>query len=241
MNLRAPAIRLLSRSAIVLLLVLITSAICYAQPGAPASDARSIIQSIVGERIGTYEQISNGEKADDKYFHSVTKQVGPNNFETVFDYYRLDPQTGAPVKIGVSTMNTTICADGSVTNTATGSGEVMIDKKTSKPEKHTLSEVLRLTPSGDMQGTGGGRISVSGLPMGAGKNGKVADYQSTWSLRDDTLRISQQLRVKFKVLFFSKSFNITANFTAKRGSDVIALMRSAGGRTSNYPKNPNNN
>ena len=116
------------------------------------------------------------------------------------------------------------------TNSIQGKGQVRIDPKTTKPEQHDLSEVLRASADGGLEGTGSGRISVSGMALGLGKNGQVSDSHSAWSMHNGALTISQELKVKFKVLIVSKSFDITAQFTGTRGSDVAGLMRSAQGR-----------
>ncbi len=214
-------------SALVLLLTGLCATAGLAQSGGTCNNTTEFIRGLVGEWVGTCVQTTDGKPVDDKYFHAVIKQAGETSFETAFEYYRLDPETGAPTKAGAATMVTSIGADGAATNRITGSGQVMIDPKTSKPERHDVSEVLRLAGSGDLAGTGGGSIHVSGLPFGAGKNGKVRDYRSTWSVRDGVLKIAQQLRAKFSVLVFSKSFDIAATYTARRGSDVMDLMKRA--------------
>ncbi len=175
-------------------------------------------------------QTNNGERADDKYFHAAVKQAGPNAYQMVLDYYRLDRRTGATLPVGVSTIVTTLGQDGSITNRVTGNGEVMIDERTSKPESHDLSETLRLVAASVFQGTGDGRIDVSGMPFGAGKGGDVRNYHSLWSRNGDTLCIKQQLDVKFKVFCFGKSMSITMDLTASPGNDLAALMRKAGVR-----------
>jgi hypothetical protein len=223
--------------AIALVLTLLVSAVGYAQPGAPPNGAAqpsappasvaSFLHSLVGEWVGTCVQSTDGKAAENKYFHAVIKQPGPDTYETVFEYYRLDPQTGAPLTVGAAIMTTKVAPDGTATNTITGSGQVLLDPKTSKPEQHDLSEVLRVSPSGGLEGTGSGTIKVSGMPLGAGKHGKVRDYHSTWSQSNGVLSLSQRLNVKFKVLFFSKSFAIIADYTARPGSDIVGLMKSA--------------
>ncbi len=196
----------------------------------PGGDARSFFQSLLGDWVGVCVQTNDGERADDKYFHAAVKQAGPNAYQMVLDYYRLDRRTGVTSPVGISTITTTIGADGSVTNRVSGRGEVMIDDHTSKPESHDLSEGLRLIPGGAFQGTGDGRIDVSGMPMGAGKGGQVRNYRSLWSRTGDTLSIQQQLDVKFKVLCFSKSMSVSLNMTASPGNDLAAYMRKAGAR-----------
>lgn len=214
--------RIVCASAIMLALVFTISTISYAAASAP--DVRSFFHSLAGDWIGTCEQSTDGKQADNKYFHATVRQAGPNSFESRFDYYRLDERTGSPIKIGTSTMTTTVAADGTVKNSVTGSGQVRIDKDTTKPQEHQLCEVLTMSSTGGLTGKGTGTIKVSGMPLGLGKNGKVKDDHSTWSLCDGVLRISQRLKIGFSAFLMSKSFTVAANFTAKRGSDVVALM-----------------
>ncbi len=204
-------------------LVLAIAAVSFAQPASPSATAmQSFFRSLTGEWIGTCAQSTDGQQAENKYFHAVIKQVDANTFDTKFDYYRLDQKTGAPIKIGISGMTTTIKPDGTATNNITGSGQVMVDKKP-KDQKHNMSETLTAS-GGTISGQGKGKISVSGLPFGVGKNGKVDKSLSSWTMKNGALSISQKLKVGFKALFVKKGFSINADFTAKRGSDVVALM-----------------
>lgn len=217
--------------AITLILIIATSVCGHAQPTTPPKDTAGFFFNIIGEWIGTVEQYTGGVKADTKYFHTVVKQTSPDTYDAVFEYYRLDKKTHAPVQIGATTMTNKIAADGTATNTITGKGDVFINPKTSKPEEHQLSEVLHMSPSGSLEGKGSGRISVSGIALGAGKNGKVSDYTSTWVLNNDVLKLEERLKVTFHVLFFEKHFDIVDKFEAKRGSDITGMMKSAGGNS----------
>lgn len=224
--------RILAVLTVPLVLLVITSRAGRAQASAPPNNVGSFIHGLIGEWVGTCVQSTDGKATDNKYFHAVIKQSGPDTYETVFEYYRLEPQTGAPIKVGVTTMATTVAADGTATNRITGKADVLIDPETLKPEQHDLSEVLRVSPSGGLEGIGSGSIKVSGLPLGLGKNGTVQDYRSTWSQSNGVLSISQHLKVKFKVLFFSKRFTIIADYTARPGSDIVGLMKRAEGNAS---------
>ncbi len=182
--------------AMMLAVALITSSIGYDQSVVQPSEVRGIIHKLIGEWIGAYEQFTDGKKADTKYFHAVIKESGSDTYQTVFDYYRLDEKTGAPIKVGESTMTTVVASDGTATNNIIGKGQVLIDPRISKPEQHDLREVLRVSPSGGMQGSGSGRISVSGMAFGMGRNGKVNDYRSDWTVQNGTLKISQESQSK---------------------------------------------
>ena len=215
--------------AIVLILAVAIPVVGYSQPAAPPTDTAGFFYEMIGEWIGTVDQYTSGVKADTKYFHAVCKQTSLNTYQAVFEYYRIDKQTHAIVKVGVTTMTNKLAPDGTVTNTVTGQGDVFINPTTVKPEQHQLSEVLRMSPSGSLVGNGSGKISISGLTLGAGKNGKVSDYTSTWALSNGVLSITERLKATFHILFFAKQFDIVDNFVARRGSDIMGLMRSAGG------------
>lgn len=227
MDKQTSAIAICRVTAIMLLLILATSIAAYSQPSAPPKDIQAFFYEIIGDWIGTVEQYTGTVKADTKYFHAVIKQTSPDTYEASFEYYRIDKQTHAPVQIGVTTMTNKITPEGTATNTITGKGDVFIDPQTVKPEQHTLSEVLRMSPSGSLEGKGSGKISVSGMPLGSGKNGKVSDYTSTWILNNGVLKLTERLKVSFRILFFAKHFDIIDNFEARRGNDVIDLMKSA--------------
>jgi len=212
---------------IIVLMLIAISLACYSEPPAPPKDIASFFHEIIGEWIGTVEEYTGGVKAETKYFHSVTKQTSPDTYESVFEYYRIDKKTHAPVQIGLTSMTNNITPEGIATNIIIGKGDVFINPKTSKPEEHTLREVLQMSPSGSLEGKGSGKISVGGLALGAGRNGKVSDYTSTWVLNGDVLNITEQLKVTFKVLFFVRHYEIVDKLEARRGSDVMGLMNSA--------------
>lgn len=191
---------------------------------AQSNDPGSFFKSIVGEWIGVCEQSTDGQQADNKYFHVTFKEAGPGSFVGQFNYYRVDRKTGKPLHIGDSTISTTIDSGGTVHNSIVGKGSVLINETDSKDEEHQVSEVLTPSSQGSFSGKGEGKISVFGMPLGFGKNGKVQDATSSWAMSDGVLTINQKLKAKFKALFVGKSFSITANSTAKRGTDVFSLM-----------------
>jgi hypothetical protein len=210
-------------AAVALGLVLAIAAAGHAQPSvSPQGDAADFFRKAVGEWIGTCEQSTDGKQAENKYFHAVIKQVDACSFSGQFDYYRFDTKTGSPLRIGQSTFAVTIEPDGTARSKITGQGVVMVDKDP-KQQKHELLEVLTCT-GGGLQGKGNGTISVSGMPLGLGKNGKVKNAASVWSINNDVLTMSQSLKVGFRALIFTKSFKFDARYTARRGTDVASLM-----------------
>jgi hypothetical protein len=232
--------RIYQAAAVVPVLAIAISVAGYSQPSAPLSDIACFFHEIIGEWIGTVEQYADGTKSDTKYFHGVVKQISPDTYETLFEYYRLDEKTHAPVQVGVTSMTTKIALERAATNIITGKGDVFISPRNLKPEEYELSEVLYMSPTGGLEGKGSGKISVRGMALGLGKNGKVSDYTSKWALNNGVLSITEQLRVTFRVLFFAKHYNIVDDFKAKRGSDIMGLMNSGssygGGITRSTPK-----
>lgn len=225
MGLRTSIGLLFSTAAVTVVLVMASPHTVFSQTSAPPKDTVSFFHGLSGEWIGTVDQYTGQVKADTKYFHAVIKQTSPNTYAAAFVYFRLDPRTHSPMQVGVADMTNILNPDGTVTNTMNGNGDVFIDPKTSKHEEHQLSEVLRMSASGGLEGRGSGKISVDGMAMGAGKNGKVSDYTSAWAMDNGALRISERLKATFRVLFFSKRYDIVDNFEARRGTDVAELMR----------------
>jgi len=213
---------------VMLMIFMLNTSPVYCQTSEQPKDIKSFFHEIIGEWIGTVDQSTGDIKADTKYFHADIKQTSSDTYKAVFEYYKLDPKSHLPVKVGMTDMTNKITSAGIATNIITGKGDVMIDANTSKPEEHNLSEVLQMSSSGSLIGEGSGTISVSGLTLGAGKNGKVSDYTSVWVLKNDMLTITEQLSVTFRILFFSKHYDIVDVFKAKRGSDIEGLMKNAG-------------
>ena len=187
------------------------------------SSMRDFFCAIVGEWIGTCKQTTNAEQAETKYFHGVVEQLDPDTFESKFQYYRLDKETGDALSAGETTVITTLQPDGAATSKMTGKGEVLINNKP-KNQEHELTEVVKCVDDGRLEGEGSGVIRVSGMPLGLGKKGKVRKAESSWSLDNGVLTIYQSLNVRFSILFLKKSFDVTAHYTATRGSDVASLM-----------------
>lgn len=223
-----PLVRRICHVAVIVpILAMATSVGGYSQTSAPPTNIAAFYHEMVGAWIGTVEQYTDGIKADTKYFHGVVKQTSSDTFETLFEYYRLDKETHAPVQVGVTSMTTKITPEATATNTITGKGDVFTSPKVSESEEHLLSEVLLMSPSGGLKGKGSGKISVGDIALGKGKNGEVSDYTSTWSISNDILSITERLKITFRVLIIAKHYDIVYDFKAKRGSDIMGLMKSA--------------
>jgi hypothetical protein len=208
---------------VALTLIFAASTFAHAQGQSSQCNTGDFFRKILGEWIGVCEQTTDGERADDKYFHVAINKTGENGFESRFEYYRLDPKTGAPVRAGESTVVTTVGPDGLACSKITGKGSVMVYKSL-KTQQHSIWEVAKPVGPSGVHSEGKGTICVSGMPLGLGKNGKVTSTKSTWTLSDGGLLIQQTLKVGFRALFVGKSFDVTANYKAKRGTDVASLM-----------------
>jgi hypothetical protein len=202
-------------------LILLVATVGFAQNG--PSDAKSFFRNSIGNWIGTCRQSTDGKQAEDKYFHATIREADANTFTGQFDYYRLDAQTGRPLPIGQSSVTVTIAPDGTATSKISGQGIVMVEGKP-KDQKHEFTENLTCSADGKLTGKGKGSISVSGMPFGVGKGGKVKEANSVWSMNNGTLMLSQSIKVGFKALVFSKSFKMDAQYTAKHGTNVAEIM-----------------
>ena len=224
---KLPKIWLICIASIALSLTIFFSAACQAQSSDSTKNGTKLFfQKLVGEWIGTCEQNTDGQKAEDKYFHMLIEQVDENNFSGYLEYFRCDPKNGSPIPMGKSTIAVAIGSDGNATSSITGKGIVMVDKKP-KNQEHKLSDVLTCMDSGCLKGKGGGTISVDGMPFGVGKNGKIKNAESTWSIENGTFTMNQAITVGFKVLIFKKNVKFDARYTATHGTDVASLMQNA--------------
>jgi hypothetical protein len=192
---------------------------------ASASGAADFFRSITGNWIGTCDQSTDGQQADKKFFSASIREISPTSFQSSFEYYRLDRETGKPARAGDATVVTTIGADGKASSRIVGKGTILVDHKP-KPQQHDFVESLVCQGSNTLEGTSSGTIKVSNLPLGLGKNGKVRSGKSSWHVSNDLLSIDQKIKVGFGVLCFTKTFDIVAHYTARRGTDIAGLMRS---------------
>ena len=184
----------------------------------------AFIKSLTGEWIGTCRQITDGDQTEDKYFYAKFEKTGDNIFSGKFTYYRLDIKTGEPLNIGETTIASTIQEDGTVKNDIAGKGTMLVSNQP-KDQEHQLIEILTVADNGSIVGKLDGKINVSGMPFGLGKNGKIRNATSAWKLEDGVMTIDQSLKAAFKVLMATKSFTVEAHSVARRGTDVISLMK----------------
>lgn len=206
-----------ARAAAIVIWTLLCPAVAY-----PAENVGEFFRSIAGEWIGICTQSTNSEQAPDKYFHARIAETNTGSFESSFEYYRLDKDSGKLTKVGEETILTSIKPDGTAECKITGKGSVLVNDQP-KNQEHEFDEMLA-TAGEELQGHGSGKISVSGIPLGLGKNGKIQNSRSAWNLKDDILIISQNITISFRALLFTKKYDLEATYTARRGSDVASLL-----------------
>jgi hypothetical protein len=206
---------------VALSILLTASTLSHAQ--GQTCNTGDFFRKIVGDWVGICQQSTDGEKAEDKYFHVVVKKTGDNAFESRFEYYRLDPKSGAPVRAGESIVTTIIGSDGLACSRIIGKGTVMV-YKSPKTQQHDIRETASSDGPNAVHSAGNGTVSVSGMPLGLGKNGKVTSTKSVWTLADGSLSIHQTLKIGFRALLVGKSFSMIADYKAKKGTDVASLM-----------------
>lgn len=216
---------------IILAIVLLAGITYGKQPDQPT--VGSFMQKMVGEWIGIFRQSTDKVKAPPKYFSALARQTSPSTYETVFQYYEIDPATMDLVEAGTATMATRIATDGSGINTMNGGGEVLIEEESPMWEDHKFFEILVMSSPDMLQGSGRGTLTVRDAPSDEkGKDGKIVEYASNWSMNDGLLRISQQFEVKFKTFVFAKTYNITMDHEVRRGDNILDLFRdTAAGKT----------
>ncbi len=219
----------------VLMLIAAACGSAHCQALNQCSGVASFFLSMPGEWVGTVTQSTDGKLSETKFFRATTRQVTSDTYETAFSYYRSNAKTCEPVAAGTSCIATKIDALGTATNSITGKGDVLVDGTVLKPETHVLTEILNVCPSGGLQGTATGCVSVSGMPLNLGKNGKVRDYSSTWSMDGNVLKINQRFKVSFVVLMLRRNHSIVADYTATRGTDLAGLMRDTQNKAAGPP------
>ena len=93
-----------------------------------------------------------------------------------------------------------------------------------KNQQNELTEVLTAAGADSLTGLGSGTISVDGMPFGVGKSGKIQSATSKWNLNNGVLTVDQSIKAGFRALVFTKTFNVEAHYTARKGSEVACLM-----------------
>lgn len=189
---------------------------------ADASSARSFFEGIVGDWVGACDEVV-GNDTQTRYFRVNVKQISSDAYQSHFTYYKIDGKSGKEVPDGSMLIQTTVHPDGTGINSVSGNGSVLFDCRCLKQE-FTLTEALTATSDGRLLGRGSGRNSVRGIPFGLGRNGKLLDTKTDWSVEKGSLCMRQSLKARYRSLCFSRNFLFKATYTAQKGSSLAAVM-----------------
>lgn len=179
---------------------------------------------IVGDWIGICNESVSEKKSPPKCFTLKVSQTGTDSFSSRISYFRKDEQSKKFVACGETTIVTTIAQDKSAKSVITGNGLAFLDKSFKK-ETHQIVESFKAISPNELEGTGSGTMSVSGIAMNMGKKGKITKTTTTWSVSEDILTIETNMKVKFSFLCFGKSNSIKTTHKAWRGTDMTTAHK----------------
>ncbi|MHB1457627.1 MAG: hypothetical protein ACYC0V_12000, partial [Armatimonadota bacterium] len=162
---------------------------------------------IVGDWIGICEQVVGEKKSPVQCFTLKVSQTDQNSFNSKISYYKKDESNNKFVSCGETVIDTTIAPDKSATSVIKGNGLALLGNSFKK-ETHQIVETFKAIGPNQLEGTGTGTMSVSGIALNMGKKGKVSKSKTTWSISDDLLKIENSMKVKFSFLCFGKTNSI---------------------------------
>lgn len=163
-------------------------------------------------------------------FDATAPLTAAQQFYTRF--YRVPPQTaGSREAGGLETAGTeidlsVIDSSGVIRRTTQGSGTVLIDFKP-KNQSFEASGAVHFTGPDHLEAVVKGKIAVAGLPMGAGKHGKLRKATATLSLEGDKLIGQTRFEASFRVLFFTRGYRVESLFRGQRGDNIQAVAGGA--------------
>jgi hypothetical protein len=196
------------------------------EPPGNATDERTVTQQfyarVLGDWVGSTVSRVNEDAPVTGYFHLVITRVDANTFREEYIFYRVLSDTGALERSGTQTFVTTIASDGTIQRSYRGSGTILIDGKPKK-QSFEASGAVRSTGPDHLEAEGQGKISVAGMPLNAGKNGKLLKATTTLSREEDTLSGATRFEASFRVLFFSKRYRIDIKLRGQRGDKVQTI------------------
>lgn len=224
-------------SAAPLLLCLVgPQAACYAEPAfdatAQLTAAQQFYTQVLGHWVGTMVYRVNGKEPVTGYFHLIITRVDANTFREEYIFYRVHPKTaGTREAGGLETSGTeidlsVIDSSGVIRRTTQGSGTVLIDFKP-KNQSFEASGAVHFTGPDHLEAVVKGKIAVEGLPLGAGKHGKLRKATATLSLEGDKLIGQTGFEASFRVLFFTRGYRVESLFRGQRGDNVEAVAGGA--------------
>jgi hypothetical protein len=178
---------------------------------APADDATAQVTvaqqfytRILGDWVGTTVSRVNEEAPVLGYFHLVITRVDANTFREEYLFYRVLPDTGALERSGTQTFLTTIASNGTI-------------------QSFEASGAVHSTGPDHLEAEGQGKIAVEGMPLNAGKKGKLRKATATLSLEGDKLIGQTRFEARFRVLFVSKRYRIEIQLRGQRGDNVQTI------------------
>jgi hypothetical protein len=181
--------------------------------------AQQFYTRALGDWVGSTVTRVNSTEPATGYFHLVVTRVDANTFREEYTFYRLVPKTDVMEPSGTQSYLTTIESSGVIHRTYRGSGTILIDFKPKKQSFDASGEV-RFTSPNHLEAAAKGKITVDGMPLGLGKNGKLQKATSTFSLEDDKLIGEMHFEASFRVLLFSKRYRIETQLRGQRGANV---------------------
>ena len=223
--------RRISLFAALLLLGLAGSrAVCDFGPAQSATAQVKVAQQfytrILGDWVGTTVSRVNEDPPVTGYFHLVITRVDANTFREEYLFYRVLPGTGALERSGTHTYLTTIASNGTIQRTYRGSGTIIIDGKPKKQSFEARGAVHSAGPD-HLEAEGQGKIAVEGMPLNAGKKGKLRRATTTLSQKGGKLIGQTRLEASFRVLFVSKRYRIESRLRGQRGKKVQTIASRA--------------
>lgn len=201
-------------------------AVCGFAPAGDATVQVTVAQQfytrILGDWVGTTVSRVNEETPVPGYFHLVITPVDANTFREEYLFYRVLPDTGALERSGTQTFLTTIASNGTIQRTYRGSGTILIDGKLKK-QSFEASGAVRSTGPDHLEAEGQGKIAVAGMPLNAGKKGKLRKATASLSLEGVKLIGETRFEASFRVLFVSKRYQIEIKLRGQRGDNVQTI------------------
>jgi len=206
-----------------------TAALCLARvsaqpPNLDSSCAKNFSSQIMGDWVGVRDQTADGVKVPIQYFRLNVRRTSDESFSSRISYFRYDDKASELRPCGEDDIVTDIGKDGTGASHITGTCEAYVNGSP-KPAKHTIDEIFKMVGKNRLEGSGRGSVSVTGTPLGMGKNGKISKSTTVWLLSEDTLTIRQHTRAKFSFLCFGKSCEVESTYNAHRGTDLASLMK----------------
>jgi hypothetical protein len=190
-----------------------------APSSARATPAQVFYTHLLGHWVGTTSSRLDGAAPVTGYFHLLVTRVDENTFQEEYTFYRVHPKTGVLERSGTQIDLSTIDATGAVHRSCKGNGTVLIDYKPKNQAFEATGEA-HFTSSDHLEAEVKGKIAVDGMPLNAGKNGKLRKATASWSLEDGKLIGQTHIETSFRALLFTKRYRVETELRAQRGTSV---------------------